>query len=353
MGHRGVNRIVAAIVVAVLCGLAVLAPPGRNAVDGLSMAPGLLPGDIVATGWFPTLDRLRQPRRYERWILRAPDGSPAIKRVVGLPGETVSIRDGDLAIGSRTVLTPPSVLAELASPVPEAQIVSAGDDAADGRWQRTVSITNVLDDAAFAPTERRLLLPVRDVGLSAVIRLRKSPQQGEAVRVLARVGGFVVPWRLKSSGRYAVVAGRLDGHLVGAAWPIADTLSRTENNRSDLPPQVAATWDVARLWPDDVTPDADGTPMAFGIGFDFVGGLASPADADALIEHVAVWRDIFHRPAADGMTEWRLGPDAFFVLGDFPSGSRDSRHWGPLCRSDFGNRAAPVVTTGGSSVKRL
>ena len=108
-----------------------LASPGRYEVDGLSMAPGLRPGDVVTTGWFSSLDQLRQPRRHECWILTSPDGSPAIKRVVGFPGETVSIRGGDLTISGQTVLTPPSLLAELASAVPEAALVQAGEAAAD------------------------------------------------------------------------------------------------------------------------------------------------------------------------------------------------------------------------------
>ena len=350
------NRVatcVAASVVVILCGLAVLAPPSRYEVDGLSMAPGLLPGDVVTTGWLPSLDRLRQPRRHERWILTSPDGSPAIKRVVGLPGETVSIRDGDLAIGGQTVLKPPPLLAELASAVNEATIVAASADAADGRWQRTVSLSTVLDDAAFAPDERRMLFAVRDVGLAAVIHLPESPADHAAVRVLARVGRFVVPWRLKASGRYAVVAGRLDGHVVGAAWPIADADGRQERARFCLPSPAPVAWDVVRPWPDDVTIDADDTPPSLGLGLTSAGSPMSCGAADAMIERIVVWRDILHRPAADGMVEWRLGHDAFFVLGDFPSGSRDSRHWGPLGRSVFGSRATPVMPTKNGSLKRL
>jgi type IV secretory pathway protease TraF len=349
--NRAATCVVASVVI--LCGLAVLAPPSRYAIDGLSMAPGLLPGDVVTTGWFPSLDRLRQPRRHERWILTSSDGSPAIKRVVGLPGETVSIRDGDLAIGGQTVLKPPFLLAELASAVPAATIVAASDDAADGRWQRIVSLTSVLDDAAFAPEERRMLFPVRDVGLAAVIHLAESPADHASVRVLARVGGFVVPWRLKVSGRYAVVAGRLDGHVVGAAWPIADTDGRQERDCFCLPPPAPAAWDVVRPWPDNVTIDVDDTPPSLGLGLTLAGSRMSCGDADAMIERIVVWRDILHRAAADGMVEWRLGPDAFFVLGDFPSGSRDSRHWGPLDRSVFGSRATPVTPTKPCSLKRL
>jgi len=341
VGHRGVSRI-ATCVVAVVCGLVVLAPPSRYAIDGLSMAPGLLPGDVVATGWFPSLDRLRQPRRHERWIITSPDGTPAIKRVVGLPGEAVSIRDGDLAIGGETVLAPPSLLAELASAVPEATIDAASDDAAGGRWQRTVSLPTVLDDAAFAPTERRMLLPVRDIGLAAVIRLREVPSEDAVVRVRVRVGNAVLPWRLKASGRYSVVAGRLDGHVVGAAWPIADGDGRKETIRSCLPPLAPLAWDVARPWPEDLVSDADSIPPTLSLGITVAGVPVGRDDTDVIIERMAVWRDILHRPAADGVVEWRLGSHAFLLVGDFPSGSRDSRHWGPLGRSALCNRAQPL-----------
>ena len=351
--------VIAAIIcgLATLCGLVTLVPPQRYEVDGLSMAPGLLPGDVVKTVWCPLLDRLRRPQRHERWILTSPDGTPAIKRVVGLPGETVSIRDGDLAIGGQTSLTPPHVLAQVASPVVGASIASAADAATSGGWQRTVTVTRVFDDAACAPAERRMLLPVRDVGLAAVIRIRESPaSSGSAtasasvatsasasvcVRVRVRVGGFVIPWQIKAAGRYGLVAGRLDGHLVGVVWPLEAGDGRPEHHHSCLPPLPPTTWDVAQPWPEGIGPEADAAPPSLGLGLDDTGG-ASRDKADALIEQVVVWRDLLHRPAADGVVEWRLGPAAFLVLGDFPSGSRDSRHWGPLNRAALRSRGMPI-----------
>ncbi len=97
--------------------LAILARPWQWTVDGLSMAPGLMPGDTVETAPFPLLDALRPPRRFDRFIVRAPDGAIGVKRLVGLPGERVGITDGDLAIEGDAVLTPPQVLAEVALPV--------------------------------------------------------------------------------------------------------------------------------------------------------------------------------------------------------------------------------------------
>jgi type IV secretory pathway protease TraF len=41
------------------------------------------------------------------------------------------------------------------------------------------------------------------------------------------------------------------------------------------------------------------------------------------------------------VAEWRLGTGSFLVLGDFPTASRDSRHWGPLAREALRHRLAP------------
>ncbi|MFM8805705.1 MAG: S26 family signal peptidase, partial [Planctomycetia bacterium] len=245
MGRRRLTPVAAAAAVAVACGLAVLAPPARYEVDGLSMAPGLLPGDVVTTGLFPAADRWRRPRRFERWMLTAPDGTPAIKRVVGLPGETVSIHAGDLAIGGRVILAPPGLLAETAALVPEPLIATATADAEDAGWQRSVSIPVVYDDAAFAPAERRMLLPVRDVGLAAIIRVANAATAPHPLRVRMRIDDAVVAWSFDTGGRFAIVAGRLDGQLGAAAWPLAASARWTAAGRSALPPRPPSAWDMA------------------------------------------------------------------------------------------------------------
>jgi len=310
--------------------------PRQYRIEGLSMAPGLLPGDVVQTGLLPSRDTFRRPRRFERWIVAAPDGTPAIKRVIGLPGETISIVDGDLAIDGLTVLTPPTLLAATASRVPRGTDAGGSRTPRDpGPWLESVPPAIVYDDAECAPAERRTLLPVRDVGLAAVVRIRDSPAADAPLRVLLRVGPRVVPWRIEAAGRYAAVAGRLDGRLVGAAWPIADPPT-THGPRTCLPPGAPTEWQLAMPWP--TASDGDQPMLALGITAD---GLAvDGASGTALVEQFVVWRDLLHRPAADGVVQWRLGSDAFFVLGDFPSASRDSRQWGPLGRRAFQARAS-------------
>lgn len=72
-----------------------------------SMAPTLRPGDRMTVQGHPG----RVPRQGEIWVLRAPPAAsrlPAefVKRVMGLPGETVEIREGVLWIDGRRIAEP-------------------------------------------------------------------------------------------------------------------------------------------------------------------------------------------------------------------------------------------------------
>lgn len=62
-----------------------------------SMDPTLRAGDSVLAVKF--VYRLGEPRRGDVVLFEAPnDGAPTIKRVVGLPGDTVAVRDGVLFV---------------------------------------------------------------------------------------------------------------------------------------------------------------------------------------------------------------------------------------------------------------
>ena len=298
---------------AILLALVALATPRRHEVDGLSMAPALRPGDVVSSGWLPQADRLFSPRRFDRWLLTAPDGTPIIKRIIGLPGETVRLVNGNLVINEQPVLTPPHVLAEIASPVVNCESIP-------GLWQRSFTSTPVYDDADFAPEESRRLLPVHDIGLAAVIDARRSVPLSAAIRV----GGRAIRWRLPA-GRFAVVAGLLDGHLVAAVWRLG-TLSTTVG-RSALPPKPPTAWQIVQPW---LPTDHGDSSLPLGLHLSGDGQPLDQATADHCIEQCLIWRDVFHRLPPAGTAQWEVGPGEVFVLGDFPSGSRDSRHWGPL-----------------------
>lgn len=71
-------------------------------VEGHSMEPGLRDGQLVFALW-PWC--AGAPARGQVWIVEGPEGS-AIKRLIGLPGETVAERGGDLWIGGTRLREP-------------------------------------------------------------------------------------------------------------------------------------------------------------------------------------------------------------------------------------------------------
>jgi type IV secretory pathway protease TraF len=312
------RRALPAVLLAVAAG-GWLAMPVRWEVEGLSMAPGLSPGDIAASGWFPFVDRWRVPRRFERWTLVEPGGATAVKRVWALPGEEISIVAGDLVVDGSAVLKPPAVLADVALPVPHAITRRTAT------WVEIAIDVPVFDDVPFAPDERRLLVPVRDVGVAAGVRATAAPGR-RPPPIEVRVGDRVARVHLPAAGRFAVVAGRLDGCFVAGAWPVGVRAAA----EAAVPGGAPAAWSLGRPW----SGSAPTATCEVVVG----GG----AHGGACIESVTAWRDTHALPPADGTARWPLGSDECFLLGDFPGGSRDSRHWGPIAVARLRNRVAPL-----------
>lgn len=337
-----VRRSGTAVAILLLVCLVVLGPPRRFEVQGVSMAPGLMPGDVVRSRWFPGRDRFVTPRRFDCWVLRTGDaGGPAgdvpiLKRVVGLPGEEVSLVDGDVAVAGRAMLKNPATLARVAVPLD-----GAAAQGTPRAWERPTG--EVLDDVDAPMNQPHELLPVRDVGLAAVIDVTTMPAAG-SVRLRAEVDAAVMSWRLRTAGRYGCVAGRLDGHLVAVCWPLPPADPRT-SDRSCLPARPPSTWQVARDWPQSKAGQDDVAPRL---------AIRLDGPPDACLARVTAWRDVLYRPTLNGMASWRPRIGEVVVLGDFPAASRDSRHWGPVAVADLNCRAfhgphVPKVDYGSSA----
>ncbi len=67
-----------------------------------SMSPTLAPGDKVCAELAPRTP----PKRGEIWIFNSPTGSAFVKRVIGLPGETVAVAGGKVTINGRPLDEP-------------------------------------------------------------------------------------------------------------------------------------------------------------------------------------------------------------------------------------------------------
>ena len=89
-------------IVALALALSPLAVVHPVRVAGHSMEPTLHSGDLrwVLRAW-----ACPAPRRGEVWVVAGPDGE-AVKRVLGLPGETVAWDGPDLRVDGRTLDEP-------------------------------------------------------------------------------------------------------------------------------------------------------------------------------------------------------------------------------------------------------
>ena len=74
----------------------------RTAVHNHSMEPTLLSGDVLLTDKISY--RLREPERYEIILfINESDGEELVKRVIGLPGETVRLAAGKIFINGEAI----------------------------------------------------------------------------------------------------------------------------------------------------------------------------------------------------------------------------------------------------------
>jgi signal peptidase I len=70
-------------------------------VPAASMAPAVLPGDRIIVDTQP-----RTPTRGEIWAISGPNNMTIIKRVIGLPGETIELAGGRVLIDGKPLAEP-------------------------------------------------------------------------------------------------------------------------------------------------------------------------------------------------------------------------------------------------------
>lgn len=319
----------------------------------------------------------RSPGRWEAVVFRSPQMADQlwVKRVVGLPGETVSLAGGDVWIDGwlvRKTLAQQRAVRQLvdrldagirippgpepggAIPTPAHWQSMAADEAGGVRWlvYRRPDGGPVTDDLSYNQRVSHELHPMHDLMLSFRARLEGDGQL--LWRVAGRGGAYVVAWDAR---RRSVQLRR--GENVVARRPLPpDELPRgawTEWTFSLFDRQVLVAIDgrVVLVVPDDAGHSGQvevdsGEPSAA------VGGRCAPPqppggeiiDGGLLavgtgglrgeIRDLAVWRDVYYerRPADRPPSRagaagggWRLGPGQLFVVGDNAAVSDDSRSW--------------------------
>ena len=308
----------------------------------VSMAPALVPGveggdDIVVADLISY--RFREPRRWEMALFEHREQGASltyIKRVVGLPGEEILVRDGDLLLltgnGGERVQTrlvkERALLDRLAVPLWGADGFEWNDQL-PGYVLREVPHTGFrLPDGTMEKRES----PAGDVILEASIRVAKLT---DSIVILIREGrdsrDQVYQIVFTASGYESGVV--VEGKAVVRGKPCQLLPNRTYElwiTNADRVLRVELDGEEIARWP------IRGRPGPIDIEI--------PVNGDgARIEGLRLSRDLVYTDPPGTPRSVTLGADQFYLLGDNSPISKDSRQLGPIARSSLLGRALWVA----------
>ncbi len=304
-----------------------------------------------------TAFEFRSPGRWELVVFRCPERADdyCIKRVVGLPGESIQIHQGDVYVDgkiARKSLPQFRAIAQLVYAAGPGASRWRGDEgktrwtSEDGPDGRTFSYSKhaidengsvdwlsyhhlggkrINDDVPYNQGESRLLGPVTDLLLTCRVRLL-----GEGELFLSVPDG---------PGRFTIAMAASDGRLrlLEAGRPLAEV-------NLDRPIAAALVGDGAdlelALVDHQLLLAVDGRVQ---LAYEYRASKSASRRASGPpaigsrglgveISELRVWRDIYYteaesRGGREAQDAYSLAADEFFVLGDNSPISADSRSW--------------------------
>jgi len=338
------------------CSVEGLPGGGRGAVCPLCHAANDPDAAVARAGQRVLVDRLAASwGRLGRWqtaVFRSPD-QPAdlcIKRIVGLPGETLAIHAGDLWIDGQLARKDLRQARVMAIEVPSGVEAAyrwrprwsaatwrangqrwsyqpdghRGDDFAWLGFERDAGSEAsgcgdvvILDDNPLDQNESRQLRPVRDVVVTATVRADRSSEI--AVELGDASERVQIQWNLGTQRGTICVNGQVCQQFVcGSISP--GSAARIEAMLVDRRCELAIEGQtVARHDLAPKGPATEGSAIRIAIGAR--GGNAEVLDP-------RVFRDIYYLPGRDGESrEYPLSESEYFVLGDNSPHAVDSRQW--------------------------
>ncbi len=355
------------------------------------LAPNeLRPGDRVVIDRWTYL--WRAPSRYDLVALRSPDGQGdwAVKRILGLPGETVAIREGDVYINDQPLRKSWPLLAEMAVTIHDdrhrptdatADSLHWQPGHAASGWHCTADGYNYASSADFHSTRvathaadwdwlvyrHQSGLPPPTISDVDALWLDNDPYNQSLSRPLHRIHDVLLSFQVRNPDQRPIaVALTTNGHEFLIAWrPDLRQWELTESSEfNPASTNESSGQQNARVlydWPpgeNRVTCQVaycDHQVLLIVNGQILIKQTIGPSPPTHLRQPCAVRigasrgslhvgairlaRDIYYTPAptvesrSDSVEV--LGPAQYLVLGDNSPASVDGREWGPVSMGEI------------------